>query len=209
VLTAARVAGALVLVKAVDVATRGPLALPAAAWLLVLAAFVAGGLGLLCGRSGRGWWALVLAGAAGVAVDLPLELVLQHLVLLMGVALAAVVARGEGERLLLWRVQLSALYGFAALAKLNETYLSGDVLAGAVVQAPFWSALLPAPPLAGVIVAGIGLVVTELVLAVGPWSPRLRRPATLLAVAFHSATLLLVTNAPVVGRLLPAAARNG
>jgi hypothetical protein len=199
VLTAERVAGALVFVKAVDVATRGPLALPAAARALVLATFVGGGLGLLTGRPGRRWWALVLLGALGVTVDLPLELRLQHLVLVMGVALAALVARDVAERLLLWRVQLSALYGVAALAKLNETYLSGDVVANAVVAAPFWSTLLPPPPLPVLLLAATGLIVTEMVLATGPWVARLRRPTTALAVAFHTATLLLVTNAPVVG----------
>lgn len=198
-LTADRVAGALVLLKAVDVASRGPAALPAAGWAVVLAGFAAGGAGLLAGRCGRWSWGAVLAGGAGVAVDLPLELVLQHLVLLIGVAAAALVSRDEGERLLLWRVQLGALYGFAALSKLNETFLAGDVLYGAVVAAPFWSTLLPPPPLALLLLAGVGLLLTEVALATSPWVERLRRPGTALAVAFHTATLVLVTGTPVVG----------
>jgi len=39
----------------------------------------------------------------------------------------------------------------------------------------------------------------EVSLAVAPWVARLRRPGTALAVAFHSATLMLVTNDPLVG----------
>ncbi|MFN2522124.1 MAG: hypothetical protein ABR614_02250 [Mycobacteriales bacterium] len=193
----------LVLLKAVDVAVRGPLALPAGGWVAALAVFVAGGSALLVGPlvrvPARTCWAAVLAGAVGIAVDLPLELRLQHLVLVMGVALAACVSRYEQERLLLWRVQLSALYGTAALAKLNESFLSGDVLAGAVLRAPFWSQLLPAPPLSVLLLAGAALVLTEVALAVTPWVPRLRRAGAGVALAFHSATLLLVSDSPVVG----------
>lgn len=202
-LSADRVAGALVLVKSVDVVVRGPAHLPGAGWAVVLATFVAGGLGLLVGprstRMNRACWTAVLAGGVGLAVDLPLELRLQHLVLVLGVALAALVSRTEGERLLLWRVQLSALYGVAALAKLNETFLSGDVLSAAVVEAPLWSSLLPVPPLALLLLAGVGLIATEVTLAVTPWVARLRLSGTVLAVAFHGATLLLVTDTPLVG----------
>jgi hypothetical protein len=203
VLSVGRVGGVLVLVKAVDVVARGPVELPAPAWAAVLGLFAGGGAVLLAGPAGRTWsrggWAAVLAGAAGLAVDLPLELLRQHLVLVMGVALIGLVTRDDSERLLLWRVQLSALYGVAALSKLNESFLGGDVLAGAVVAAPAWSSVLAPPPPVVLVLAGVGLIAVEVALAVAPWVARLRRPGTALAVAFHSATLVLVTNDPLVG----------
>lgn len=198
-LTAARAVGVLVLVKVVDVAARGPAELPAVGWAVALAVFAAGGLGLVLVGACRACWVAVAAGAVGIALDLPLELRLQHLVLVLGVAVAAAVSLGPVEQLVLWRLQLSALYGVAALSKLNETFLSGNVLSQAVFAAPSWSSVLPRPPLAVVVLAGVALVATECLLAVAPWVTRLRGPGALLAVAFHTATLLLVTDAPVVG----------
>ncbi len=201
-LTADRIGGALVLLKAVDVAVRGPVELPGGLWLAVLALWVAGGLALLTSQGGftgrRVAWGAVLVAGAGLAVDYPLELRRQHLVLLMGVALAALVARDVDERLLLWRMQLTALYGVAAVAKVNESFLGGDVLARAVVAAPLWSALLPPPPTLLLIAAGFGLIASEAALAVTPWVRRLRRPGTVLAVCLHGAALVVVSPEPMV-----------
>lgn len=204
--TADRVVGGLVLVKAVDVVARGPGELPAPVWAAVLALFVTGGTGLLASpsrRTTRICWAAVLVGAAGIAADFPADLRRQHLFLLMGVALGALVARGTAERLVLWRVQLSALYAVAALAKVNESFLGGDVLVRAVVAAPLWSALLPLPPPPALVVAGGALIAAELVLAATPWLPRLRRTGTGLAAVLHAAILVLVSTDPLVAvRLL-------
>ncbi len=201
-LTADRIGGALVLLKAVDLAVRGPVELPGGLWLVFLALWVAAGLALLTSQGGftggRVAWGAVLVAGAGLAVDYPLELRRQHLVLLMGVALAALVAREVGERLLLWRVQLTALYGVAAVAKVNESFLGGDVLDRAVVAAPLWSALLPPPPTLLLIAAGIGLLVTEGALAVTPWVRRLRTPGTVLAAGLHGIALVVVSPEPLV-----------
>ena len=206
-LTVERVFAVLLLLKAVDVVSRGPQALPAPWWALVLGLWVAAALGLLRNGLGRrpaqACWGAVVVGGAGLAVDLPLELRRHHLVLLVAIALTALVARDEKERLLLWRVQLTALYGVAALAKVNESFLGGDVLAGGVVVAPLWSALLPFPPPALLVAAGIGLILTELALAVTPWVPSLRVAGTALAAALHVVALLLATTEPLVAlRLL-------
>ncbi len=201
-LNAERVVGSLVLVKAVEVLLRGPVALPDLVWAAVLALWVAAGFALLAGPAtatrARLCWCAVVLGGIGIAVDFPAELRWQHLVLLIGVALPALVARNVAERLLLWRVQLSALYGVAALAKLNESFLGGDVLAGAVVVAPAWSALLAPPPTLLLVLAGVALVLTETTLAVAPWVVRLRVPGTVVAAGFHGATLVLVSTDPLV-----------
>ena len=200
-LTAARVVGALVLVKAVDVALRGPTALPTVVWLTTLALWLAAGAALVAGCDRRPVWAAVLVAGAGFAVDLPLELRRQHLVLLMGVALAAAVARDRGERLLLWRLQLTALYGFAALAKLNESFLGGDVLATATALGPLGPPAVPSP---GALVAlSVALVAVEVLLATAPWLPRLRRPGTVVAAVLHTVALVVASASALVGlRLL-------
>ena len=181
-----RLLAALVLLKALDVVLRGPQGLPAPLWVAALTAFAAGGV-LLAVRD-RGWL-LVLAGGLALAVDAPVELRRQHLVLLLGVVLVGVVTRDAGERLLLWRSQLSVLYGFAVLAKLNEAYLSGTVLS---------QSLLVPLPLPAVVALGAALVAVELLLAVTPWVARLRRAGTVVAAALHGTALLVVAGGPLV-----------
>ena len=196
-LTATRLVGALVVLKAVDVAVRGPQALPGPVWLLVLAGWTGSGLALAAGRPAlqRAAWAGVLVAGTALAVDAPLELRRQHLVLLLGVALAGLVSRDDDERRLLWRTQLSALYGVAALAKLNEGFLGGDVLAGAFSTGPL--AVLPPPAL--LVPAGVALVLTEAALAVLLWLPRWRTAAVALAVALHGSALLVASADLLVG----------
>ena len=185
------------LVKGVDVAVRGPSALPTVVWLAALALWLGAGAALVTGRDLRPVWAAVLVGGACFAVDLPLELRRQHLVLLIGVALAAAVARDRQERLLLWRLQLSALYGFAALAKLNESFLGGDVLATATLLGPLGPSAVPSP--VGLVALSVALVAVEALLAVTPWVPRLRRPGTLLAAALHTVALVVASASVFVG----------
>lgn len=178
--------GALVLLKAADVALRGPQALPPLLWAAALGVWVAGGVLLVARERG---WLLVLAGGLALAVDAPVELRRQHLVLLLGVALVGAVTRSDRERLLLLRTQLSALYGVAALAKLNEAYLSGTVLS---------QALLVPLPLPVVVAGGVALVATEVLLAVAPWVRRLRVAGTVVAAALHGTALLVVAGGPLV-----------
>lgn len=72
------------------------------------------------------------------------------------------------------------------------------MLARAVVAAPLWSSVLPPPPPLLLVLAGIGLIVTEATLAVTPWVPRLRRPGTVLAAGLHGAAVVIVSPAPLV-----------
>lgn len=203
--TVDRIAGGLILLKAVDVLLRGPDRWPLLLWLAALGLWVVGA-GLLLfavdwSRS-RQAWALVLVGGLGLLADAPIELRWQHMVLMTAVALGAVVARDGPERLLLWRIELSVLYGVAALAKVNESFLGGDVLARAVGGTALGRSLLP-DSTALLLLAGGAVVLTELVLALTPWVPRLRVPGTLLAAALHLGGLLLLSVDALVGlRLL-------
>ena len=188
-LTAGRVVGVLVLLKAVDVALRGPGSLPAALWVAVLALWAGAGLAQVAAVRERTAWAVLLASGLLLAVDAPVELRRQHLVLLLGVALVGAVTGDPAERLLLWRSQLSVLYGVAALAKLNESFLGGSVLADTLTVG------LPLPAL---LAAGVALVAVEALLAVAPWVPRLRRPGTAVALLLHGGALGLVAGGPLV-----------
>lgn len=195
-LTAERAVGALVLLKALDVALRGP-AGGRPLWLAATAVLAAGGALLVAGR-GRAGWAALLAGCVLVVVEQPLELRLQHTVLLAWAALGALVARDDDERLLLWRVLVSSLYGVAALAKLNESYLGGDALAQTLVRAPFGTGGLPLPPPGLLVAVAVALVVAEVLLAATPWVRRLGAPGLAVAVAFHVAAVPLAGVEPVV-----------
>ena len=188
--------GVLVLLKVVDVLARG--AVTAEPLWAAGALLLAGAGGALLGGHERPGWLLLVAGAVLTCFDAPVELRRQHLVLLALVALAALLARTSGERRLLWSVQLSALYGVAALAKLNEPYLSGTVLAAAVQDAPFGAGLLGVPPLAVLLVASCGLVLTETLLALTPWLRRLHGPGLAVAVLFHAAAVPLAGYEPLV-----------
>ncbi len=136
-------------------------------------------------------------GGAGFAVDLPLDLRRQHLVLFMGVALVAVVACGRSERLLLWRMQLTALYGVTVLAKANESFLGGDVLATATALGPLGATAIPPPPV--LIAVSVLLLAVEALLAVSPWVARLRGPGTAVAAVLHGVMLVVASASPLVG----------
>jgi hypothetical protein len=87
--------------------------------------------------------------------------------------------------ILLLKIQISIVYFYAALLKINPQYLSGVMLAGfwpfnqLAVQSGGWSAALLLPLLAVV------SILTELFLAVALWVPRLRWLALVVGVGFH------------------------
>lgn len=191
-LTAGRALGLVALLEAVDVGERGP---STPLWGPALAVWVVAAV-LLLRTPSRTAWSLLAIGGAGLLVDAPIELRRQHLVLLVGLAVAAAVARDDGERRLLWRSQLTVLYAVAALAKLNESFLGGDVIGLALRDGP----LGVLPPPAVLVGLGVALVVAEASLAVllrvSPgW-------AVMLAAALHSTALVAATDLLVGLRLV-------
>lgn len=87
---------------------------------------------------------------------------------------------------LLMMTQLSALYLFAGLSKINSEFLSGDPLSTWVGGAlPEWIF----PPMA------VATIVTEaLVLAVGLWLPRVRVISVVVGVCLHLSILVLISD---------------
>ena len=116
-----------------------------------------------------------------------------YLIMLVGILLSisdserhfALRSRGTGPvrawTLFLLGAQLSIVYGFAALAKLNASWLSGHTLSAFLTQA-----ILPVPDV-GVLfsVVAVMVVLVELGLAAAPWFARLRKPAFVVAVIVH------------------------
>ncbi len=94
----------------------------------------------------------------------------------------------------LLNVQLSLVYGFTALAKLNNDYLSGAILAeawrgGGIASIPVDR--LPAGALEGMAALSIG---TEAFLAFGFWFRRLRPFALIVGIGLHMSIVLTMGN---------------
>ena len=92
----------------------------------------------------------------------------------------------------LMKLQVSVVYGFAALTKLNDTFLSGRVLAGSLGRGPL------APPeswLVPDVLAPLAIlaVATELSVGIFLWRRRGRRIAVLLGIGLHVTIALLMT----------------
>lgn len=177
---------------------------PMLAWGVVAVAGVAA-LALALGQHSR-TAAVTLAGALAVALAADRQLYSNHLWLL--ICLSALLAltdcgaarsldsrrRGSIEPVQAWpvrllQIQLSVVYAFAAVTKLNPDYLSGRVL-GAYLRPAF--ADLGAGPLAALAVASVSV---EAFLAVALWLPPLRRFAFALGIGFHLAILLSIESA--------------
>lgn len=90
----------------------------------------------------------------------------------------------------LLKLQVTIVYGFAALAKLNLVYVSGAVLNAQLG----WGSILPFPDglrrWEVMSVLALLSILTEAFLAVALWSPRLRSVGFGLGLAFHIAIVL-------------------
>lgn len=89
--------------------------------------------------------------------------------------------------------QISVVYLFAAVTKLNANFLEGGV-----VTAAMSGGVLPAPaflvtPAAGRVLA-LMTIVAELLLAVGLWFPPTRKLAALTGLVLHTSILLLMRD---------------
>ena len=155
------------------------------------------------------WTGVGLATVMGLVMSTDQQLYSNHLYLMVLLALLltwadsgatwSADARRVGPRdvvsglpVLLLKLQLTAVYLFAALAKINPSFLSGEVLAshqgGALVQLP---GSLIVPSILGPV--AVAAVVTEAFLALAPWT-RIRGAVPFVAVVFHVGIVLFVTG---------------
>jgi hypothetical protein len=169
-------------------------------WFVPLLFVAGGGFCLVAHRSVRsGGIAVAIGGLIALLADE--RVYSNHLWLLVMLAvLTALTAsrhetRGDGlpyGHLVL--LQVSVVYGFAAVSKLNLTFISGGVLrADLTVE----GALVPLPELVlaqqqPMMALALATVIIELVLAVGLWVRWVRRGAAVLGVLFHLGLVALV-----------------
>ncbi len=170
-----------------------------AAWALLLA-WMAGATGLLLGWKSRWAGGLVLA-CLGSVLALDEQLYSNHLYLLLCVTLLLTIAesdaylslaalpRGSRRTIRIWpvllmKVQLSVVYFFAALTKLNIAFLSGGMLAVSLQEGliPFPEALRRVEVLAP---AAWVAVLLEGYLSYALWSERRRHTAAWLGIMLH------------------------
>jgi hypothetical protein len=173
--------------------------LPVDLWFVPLVLLAAGGLCLVVDRAVRGGGiAVAIGGLMALLADA--RLYSNHLwllILLAGlVALTAAPARVQAETLPfghLVLLQISVVYGFAALSKLNADFISGGLLwselsaEGAIIPKP--DLVLSQQPMMALALATVFI---ELALAVGLWTRRARSGAAVLGIAFHVGLIAMV-----------------
>jgi len=86
---------------------------------------------------------------------------------------------------LLMMTQLSAVYLFSAISKMNPTFASGRPLATWVWISLPWQAYT---------IAAIMTILVEIVIAIGLWFPATRRVAALLGVGLHLSIVILMDH---------------
>lgn len=203
-LTAVRfVFGAVCVVKAVSLLiskTGASFSLLAIAVVAAGTLMIAAAVALMIGYRRRTAAAVIVA--TGLLFLIPLGAYSSHLYLLILIALILAVDI-EVESLL--KFQLTVVYVFGTLAKLNEVWLSGtDLYISMVKQAPFWETFIAQPAGSALLIPlSIGVVVAEGFLAVGFWFKSTRWIALVVGVGLHAGILItLATNIVGVMTLL-------
>lgn len=171
-----------------------------AVWVLAAIAFT---FGWRIGLSGP-----ALIGAIAATLSLDQQLYANHLYLMAWLVLLLTLADAGAGRylgrpdrpvvrwpLLLIMAQLSIVYAFSAITKLNSDFMSGSVLAGVLRQGllPFPESLRTPEFLS--IVAALTVFI-ELFIAVFLWSARLRVIAVALGIGLHLSIVLLMEPIP-------------
>lgn len=143
---------------------------------------------------------LVLAATMGATLFIDQQLYASHLYLLTLIVLLVALAVPENRSetvsywpILLLKLQLSIVYLFAALSKLNSQYLSGFMLAANIRK----SLIPPSTVLSAFAAASI---LVEVFLAFALWSSRLRKAAVIIGTAFHAGMVFSLAP-PVMAQL--------
>lgn len=171
--------GLVALWKAVDLALRLPDAAGHSTSILLVGTWIAGAALLVLRRPLFGGAALAITGLGSIHLG---GLYNHHLYLLIVIGLIVGLFEPSSQVTLL-RAQLTIVYVFAALTKINGTYLSGAVVeAAADRSSAFGSAALSSDL---VLALSIGAIVIELLLPLALWWPATRRAAAAVGVAFH------------------------
>ena len=166
------------------------------ALVVLLGTLMVASLGLFTvGRSVR--LAATLASVGFLVFILPVGIYNHHTYLLA--VIFAIFSLGTHTALLL-KLQLTLVYFFAAITKLNESFLSGSELYVSVVVRPFWQATVGADPGPWILITlAAAAIVVELFLAFGFWFKQARWAALIVGVGFHMLLLVTMTNSLRLG----------
>ncbi len=158
---------------------------------------------------------LIVAAMAAYLIAADQQLYSNHLYLLAIMALLTAIAPSDmawhlprsnavwvdsvpawGARLL--QIQLTIVYIFAAISKINPYYLSGSVIASDML--PALGGALPSWPWLAVALA-YASIGAELALAIGLWLPRVRWLVVPLGLGLHGAIVATMTGGGLLGIL--------
>lgn len=184
--TVRRALGFVALWKAVDLALRLPGRVSVAMTLVVLVLWLGGAALLVLGRRTH------VAGAAiavsGSAAILAADLYNHHLYLFVVIGtILALFASAEQLTLLRW--QLTIVYAFAVLTKINGTFLSGAVVRASLERSTVFRDQALSDEVMTVL--SVATILIELALPMALWwSPRSRRLALFAGLAFHVSVVI-------------------
>jgi hypothetical protein len=205
--------------KLEHVATDGVFLLPYAQWLptpsativvAILVVWVAGGAAFTLGWRTR-WAAGALLAGIGAAFFLDQQLYSNHHYLMLVLAVLFTLAdsgatwsldarrAGRRETVTAWpvdllKIQLSIVYGFAAVSKLNAVYLGGDVLDTYVRWLGPWEFPDAWQVPAVLVTLAVTSIAAEAFCAVGFWFRRTRIAAVVVGFGLHAAIVATMTN---------------
>jgi hypothetical protein len=96
--------------------------------------------------------------------------------------------------IVLLKLQVTLVYFFSAIAKITPLYLSGEVMA-LMLKNEGWLAL-PQPWRTPAVMSCLAMasIAAELFIAIGLWSPRLRRFAIVTGIGFHLSILAIMNS---------------
>lgn len=138
---------------------------------------------------------IVLVALAVVGLLGPLSPLHQALALFLWAGLLLAASEGRPhERALLLRVMATVVYAFAALSKMNPSFLAGEQLLAIVRGREHWAFLVPlmAGP-GGVVLSWVG-VALEAAIPAGLWWRRTRTIAVAAGLLLHGTFVVLVSR---------------
>lgn len=164
-----------------------------AVWMSCTLTWVAACVLLVAGRQARAASAAMCLIALYVIAG-PGPQLTDAMALFAWIGLILVVSEGRPlERALLVRVLITVVYLFAALSKLNPSFLNGDQLVGILLSRDRFVSLVPTLQSDLGTMLAVGALMAETVIALGLWFERSRRYVIALGVAMH-VTFVVVAN---------------
>lgn len=187
--------GLILLLKAVDLATRLEPILGPGLLILYIGPWIIASILLVLKRVERFACSAIVMLVAAALIKVGQPIYNQHFYLIASIALLIAIFGGT-DRMIALKAQLSIMYGFAALAKINADFLSGGVIESVVLERYFWDRILgdPQAPRFLVLSMTFGGIATEAWLAVGFWFKKTKWLTLVLGLSFQLVLLLFFST---------------